>query len=347
MLLCSATQAGVDMGDLLTGWESPQRDWIDAVYKRLEQSGLVDRDWLTEWGDRAQDVTLHLREAAEAIVRYTADTRAPAANLGVTQLTALSRLVQQAAAAPPRPGAADRLSVAVDMLIEAAERQNRRTPAAAPTREHVVLLHGLGRGKLSMLRLEQNLINRGYTVSNIDYPSTQHPIEYLAEYSVAPLIAEECPSTAERLHFITHSMGGIVARYLLAKRPPDLPGRVVMLSPPNQGSEVVDLFRDNPLFEALYGPAGRQLGTTAESLPLQLGPVPREVGVITGSRSVDPVFSLLIPGSNDGKVSIARSQLDGMADFLILPHSHTFIMHSPQVIEQALYFLRHGRFQHV
>jgi pimeloyl-ACP methyl ester carboxylesterase len=210
--------------------------------------------------------------------------------------------------------------------------------------EHVVLLHGLRRSKLSLVRLEQNLLNRGYTVSNIDYPSTQHPIEYLVTHYVHPVIAATCDPAATRIHFITHSMGGILARYLLQQHELPRAGRVVMLSPPNQGSEVVDLFRDNPIFKSLYGPAGQQLGTQPDCLPLQLGGVDFELGVIMGNRTVDPLFSQIIPGTNDGKVSVERSQIEGMTDFLLVPHSHTFIIHSPQVIEQSIHFLQHGVF---
>ena len=118
-----------------------------------------------------------------------------------------------------------------------------------------------------------------------------------------------------------------------------------MLSPPNRGSELVDRFGQSVFFKSGYGPAGRQLGTGPDSLPNCLGPVDLEVGVIAGTRSLNPLYSYLIPGRDDGKVSVDRTRAAGMADFITVPHTHTFIMNSPEVIRQILYFLKNGRFQ--
>jgi hypothetical protein len=123
-------------------------------------------------------------------------------------------------------------------------------------------------------------------------------------------------------------------------------GRVVMLSPPNQGTEIVDRLGELWLFKFMEGPAAGQLGTGSGSLPRRLGPAPFEVGVITGTRSINLLLSILIPGIDDGKVAVDRARLDGMADFLTVPVSHPFIMRSARVIEQTLHFLRHGSFAH-
>jgi pimeloyl-ACP methyl ester carboxylesterase len=147
-------------------------------------------------------------------------------------------------------------------------------------------------------------------------------------------------------HFITHSLGGILVRYYL--RFFKLPGigRVVMLGPPNRGSEVADELADWKLYQWINGPAGQQLVTTPDGLIAQLGPVDFPLGVITGNRHAffDTWLADLIPGENDGKVSVARAQVSGMRDFLVLPYSHSFIMQEPEAIRQALYFLAHGRF---
>ena len=212
-----------------------------------------------------------------------------------------------------------------------------------PGKDVVVLLHGLTRTARSMASLEKRLAQEGYTVVNVDYPSTEHPIEYLAD-DVLDGVLQACCRKAT-LHFVTHSMGGIVVRYYLAEhRLPNL-GRVVMLSPPNQGSELVDVLKDNFLFEMINGPAGGQLGTGPESLPLQLGPVTCDLGVITGNTSLNPVFSKIIPGPDDGKVSVERARVEGMSDFLVEPHNHTFIMNQHGVMDQVVYFLRHGVFE--
>lgn len=211
--------------------------------------------------------------------------------------------------------------------------------------DSVVLLHGLARSARAMRPLQRRLHREGYAVHNLDYPSRRFPIEALVDGFLAPAVAQIAAASGT-LHFVTHSMGGILVRGLLARaRPPQL-GRVVMLSPPSQGSEVVDRLRGLSLFRLLNGPAGQQLGTGPDALPIRLGPVDYPVGVITGTRSVNWLLSLLIPGENDGKVSVARARLAGMSDFLALPHSHPFIMQCEPVMAQTVHFLRHGRFHH-
>ncbi len=220
-------------------------------------------------------------------------------------------------------------------------------PDSTPgTGEYVILLHGLLRSKRSMGRLERSLASHGYKVINIDYPSTKQPIEQLAEESLAPVIAR-CGQTPgiKKIHFVTHSAGGITVRYYLKHHELPTLGRVVMLSPPNQGIELVDRFKDNFLFRALNGPAGLQMGTDMHSVPLKLGPVDFELGVITGNRSLNPIASLLIPGPDDGVIAVERTKVAGMSDFLLIPTTHTFIMMRKGVIEQVLHFLEHGAFK--
>jgi hypothetical protein len=141
-------------------------------------------------------------------------------------------------------------------------------------------------------------------------------------------------------------MGGILVRYFLTRNP--IPGlrHVVMISPPNQGSEAADSLRNWGVYQWLNGPAGQQLVTGPEGLPGRLGPVDYPVGIITGNRSsfFDFWLSDIIPGEDDGKVSVARARVEGMADFLVLPYSHPFIASEEVVIIQTLYFLRHGKF---
>lgn len=194
-----------------------------------------------------------------------------------------------------------------------------------------------------MYALERTL-SRGYCVINIGYPSRKCPIEQLAEY-IGRRIHQRCTDENKKIHFVTHSLGGIVLRcYLKENQLPNL-GRVVMLSPPNQGSELVDIFRENVLFKIAAGPAGAQLGTEPTSVPNMLGPVDFGVGIITGNESLNPIFSRVIPGADDGRVSVQRSQVEGMADFAIVPQHHSFIMNSSEVIEQVIHFLKNGQFR--
>lgn len=214
--------------------------------------------------------------------------------------------------------------------------------AAADART-VVLLHGLGRTSRSMNKLAGALARAGYKVENIGYPSTDHEFDALLAF-VSDALEACCVAEGARVNFVTHSLGGIIVRAYAERNGIANIARVVMLSPPNQGSELVDELRDVFWFKWIAGPAGRQLGTDAASIQSGLGPVRFELGVITGNSSFNPLYSRLIPGPDDGKVSVERAKVAGMTDFLVLPHTHSFIMNSDEVIRQTLYFLEHARF---
>jgi hypothetical protein len=217
---------------------------------------------------------------------------------------------------------------------------------SSTAKECVVLLHGLGRTEHSLRELEEAATEAGYVTVNIGYPSRDHPIEELAE-DVIPRAIQDCrAANAYRLHFITHSMGGILVRYFLKRNDLAQLGRVVMLSPPNQGSEAADDLKDVAVYRWLNGPAGQQLTTGPDGLPAQLGPVNFPLGIITGNRHAffDDWLSDEFPGEHDGKVSVERAKVEGMSDFLVVPHSHPFIMDADEVIAQSLFFLQHGHF---
>ena len=224
--------------------------------------------------------------------------------------------------------------------------QPEGAPAAPTGRagETVILLHGLARSSGSMQKMAAAIAAAGYRTINLDYPSTRSPIETLASASLAPVVEQAVSQGAARIHFVTHSMGGIVVRQYLATTPMPRLGRVVMLGPPNRGSELVDRLGRFAPFAWVNGPAGGQLGTAPHSVPNRLGPVTYPVGVIAGTRSFNPVYSAMIDGPDDGKVSVARARLDGMADFIELWENHTFMMRSDEVIAQTLNFLRVGAF---
>jgi pimeloyl-ACP methyl ester carboxylesterase len=210
----------------------------------------------------------------------------------------------------------------------------------------VVLLHGLARSASSLAKMQEALQADGYEVCNIEYPSREHTIEILAAEFVAPAIAKcFAQPSVEPIHFVTHSMGGIIVRQLAATKAVEHIGRVVMLSPPNHGSEVVDKLGDFKIFDWVNGPAGKEIGTRVDSIPLRLGPATFELGIITGVRTVNPILSMMIPGDDDGKVGVDNAKLDGMKDFLVLRCSHPMIMKSPHAIEQTVYFMDHGMFR--
>ncbi|MFP4309044.1 MAG: esterase/lipase family protein [Desulfococcaceae bacterium] len=214
--------------------------------------------------------------------------------------------------------------------------------ASSKNAPDVVLLHGLGRTWLSMTPVHAYLCHHGFRVANLGYPSRKFSVESLVARRIGPRLEELLSDRP--LHFVTHSMGGILLRRFLQDR--DLPpgSRVVMLAPPNRGSELVDRLQRLALFRWWNGPAGLQLGAGPDSLPNRLGPIRAEVGVISGNRCLNPIFGRIIPGPSDGKVSVERARLPEMTDFLVLPVSHTFAMFRRPVLAQVLHFLRHGRF---
>ena len=222
-----------------------------------------------------------------------------------------------------------------------------KTSQCSPSAEEVILLHGLARTNRSMLKVESELQKKGYQTYNCNYPSTKQPIQLLAEIFISQAI-DYCEKTyqPDRIHFVTHSMGGILTRYYLSQHLLSKLGRVVMLAPPNAGSELVDWLSGLPLFNLINGPAGKQLGTTESSLPNSLGAADYEVGVIAGNKSFNVLTSVLIGTENDGKVSTNSAKLDGMADYIVLPYTHTFMMNRREVIDQILNFLEVGKFDH-
>jgi hypothetical protein len=215
--------------------------------------------------------------------------------------------------------------------------------STSATADTVFLLHGMGRTPLSMARLATHLSSEGYTVVNLGYPSTSQSVAESASQLDAELKRRE-ELTKGQVHFVTHSLGGIIVRAYLKHHSPANLGRVVMISPPNQGSEITDKLRDNIFYKWSTGPAGQELGTGDDSAPNQLGPVNFPLGVITGDRSLNPIFSAWIDGPSDGKVSVKRAAVTGMTDFLVVNHSHTYIMRSRSVAEEVVHFLKLGHF---
>ncbi len=207
----------------------------------------------------------------------------------------------------------------------------------------VILLHGLARSESSMAVMEDRLSAEGYQTVNLGYPSRDHDIETLAPLAIAPAL-KQC-TESHNINFVTHSLGGILVREYLSQNSINNLNRVVMLGPPNKGSEVVDKLHEVPGFYALNGDAGNQLGTLPSSKPNTLGPADFDLGIIAGTRSINLILSLLTPGSDDGKVSTENSKLEGMNDHIELPVTHTFMMKNQQVIHQVIHYLRNGKFQ--
>ncbi len=217
--------------------------------------------------------------------------------------------------------------------------------APASASECVVLLPGMIRTPASMATMEEALVEAGYRTANVGYPSREYPIERLAQMAIGQGLAR-CRSVTgvDRIHFVTHSLGGILVRqYLDEGEIPEL-GRVVMLGPPNQGSAAADAMRDMPGYEWLNGPAGAQLGKGDESVPLRLGPADFELGVIAGNRTVDPITSAVLDDPDDGRVSVDDTRLEGMDDHIVIDESHALMMRARTTIRLTLRFLEEGSF---
>lgn len=208
----------------------------------------------------------------------------------------------------------------------------------------LVLLHGLARTRRSLSPVARAARRRGYRVASIGYPSRGAPIEALAAH-VARRIADAMPGDAP-FDVVTHSMGGIVLRMAVARGllPLARVRRVVMLAPPSRGSELADRLRDWRVYRRLLGPAGQQLGTGDDSVPLALPPLPFACGVIAGRRTWIPGARRLFGGDGDGRVSVARARADGMADFLVVDRAHPLLMWAPEVLGAIFGFLDDGRF---
>lgn len=214
----------------------------------------------------------------------------------------------------------------------------------ANAREHVVLLHGLCRTRASMVKMEKALKAEGYTVSNIGYPSRTASIEELSEVAVARGMREGREAGASKVNFVAHSLGGILIRSYFSRHSAERVGRVVMLGPPNRGSELVDRMGTWPVFRRINGPAGLELGSGGDSTPNRLGPPRFSCGVIAGNWTINWINSSMITGPDDGKVSVERTRLEGMADHVVLPVTHPYLMKNRRAIEQTIRFLKEGRF---
>lgn len=217
--------------------------------------------------------------------------------------------------------------------------------AAAAAADCVVLLHGLARTAMSMNPMQRALSAEGFETANIDYPSRDYSVEELAEIAIPKgLSACRAKGDVDRIHFVAHSLGGILLRQYLSEKEIAELGRVVMLGPPNQGSTAVDELQGFPGFDWLNGPAGLQLGKGEGSVPLSLGPAAFELGVIAGNRTIDPITSAVLENPDDGRVSVEDTKLEGMTDFVVVEHSHAFMMRMRRPIELTIRFLNNGSF---
>ena len=210
--------------------------------------------------------------------------------------------------------------------------------------EWVVLLHGIFRGPRSMAKIEKALVKGGYRVLNFGYPSTRESVEDIAELLHGEV--QKLPRGNGRVHFVTHSLGGIVVRYYLAHYSCSGLGRVVMIAPPNKGSTLASYLARWMPYRWVFGKAGQQVAESPDSYPLLLPPPRAEFGVIAGGLGGEIGINPLIPGDNDGTVKVEETKLPGMKDFILIKGQHSTLLSQRPVSENVLSFLSDGKFLH-
>jgi hypothetical protein len=211
----------------------------------------------------------------------------------------------------------------------------------------VVLLHGLGRTRRAMAPMATALESAGFRTLNRSYASRRHHIESLARAVVGIRLAEvrRWDPPPERVHFVTHSLGGILVRWYASNVGLPAGSRAVMIAPPHGGSEAADVLQPLRAAQWWFGPVLQELGTGDGSVPLSLGPLDGlEVGVIAGDRAGYPFFVRRFEDAHDGLVSVASTRVAGAVDSIVLPCGHSFIAGQAATIHQARHFLLHGRF---
>ena len=209
-------------------------------------------------------------------------------------------------------------------------------------RDGAILLHGLGRTSASMEVMARALRRDDLSVLNLDHPSRRAGLAALAAHVEAASARWRADGTGV-VHLVGHSLGGLVARAWIARHRPERLGRVVLLGSPSGGSEIADRLVGFPPYRWIFGPAGAELTTDDAARDVLLGRPDYALGIIAGTRSLDPLSWALLPKPNDGKVTVARTIVTG-AVHLTLPVTHTLMMRNPAVIAATSRFLGNGRF---
>lgn len=226
------------------------------------------------------------------------------------------------------------------MLIPPRSRDQPRKRSADG--ERVVLLHGLWRSVWAMEGMAEMLSSEGYETLSIPYSSFRSALPDIVEAVAEELRIHE---DGRKVHFVTHSMAGIVVRQLAANYPELVTGRIVMLAPPNQGSEIIDWlgrYPLKPLADLAFGPGGMSLSTNFVRKEVPGFSDDYEVSVVMGCKSSVPLFGPLLGGENDGIVSVAGGEVEGMNRLEVIDVDHTFMMGEKVTREKVLHFLKNG-----
>lgn len=223
------------------------------------------------------------------------------------------------------------------------DRQRQKRAAEPRVRHMVLLIHGLGRSADAFNQMQEALRQAGYDAASVNYPSTRQSISAHAA-NLEHLI--EALEEVDTISFVTHSLGGLVIRDMLSRdgawKSRLHVHRIVMIGPPNQGSHLAQKLRRVPGYQFLTGESGRELSSGfASGLPIPEA----EFGIIAGGRGNDVGFNPLLPGDDDGFVTVAETRLDGVRDHLIVNTTHGLLDDHPITIESTIRFLRTGCFR--
>ncbi len=222
-------------------------------------------------------------------------------------------------------------------FLDSVRKEKKLPPMSGKS---VLLLHGIIRSSKSMTKMRQAFEKEGYKVFSFDYPSTRVDIQDSAEYLHRAILAL---GGIEEINFVVHSMGGLVVRAYLSKHCDKRIKRMVMLGVPNLGACMADQFKANAIYRVMFGPAGQQLGRDPDGLIAKLPTPDFEFAVIAGARGMVNGFNPLIPGDDDGTVSVTSARLQGAADSVAVHVLHSVLMKSDQVIDYSIRFIKTGR----
>lgn len=204
----------------------------------------------------------------------------------------------------------------------------------------VIVIHGIVRSSKSFGKMRKRLESEGYRVFGFDYPSTRVGIPQSAEFLQKAVRSLE---GIEEIDFVVHSMGGLIVRAYLAREQDPRIRRMVMLGVPNNGARLADKLKKNPLYKLIYGPAGQQMVSDKDGFTRKL-PIPRfDFAIIAGARGTLNGYNPLVPGDDDGTVSVSSARLPGAADFMTVKCLHSFLMSDADAIDATVRFLKSGR----
>lgn len=211
--------------------------------------------------------------------------------------------------------------------------------------DYVILLHGLNRSSRSLSKLANTLAEEGYQVINFSYPSRKYDIDALASLFLGNLIKKYCLNKKKKIHFVTHSLGGIIVRKYLQDTPIINIGRTVMITPPNHGTKLIDFLKQIPVLNWILGRAGKQLSSDTSSYVNKLHKkVNFDAGIIAGSQSYNPISYFLLDSKNDGTITVSSTKITGMKDFIEIKTGHFFAPNNDEVIKNAVNFINYGFF---